>query len=126
MLPGYTASGTIEPSRFVDISGAYTVAQVSGAGAKAIGISHEGSCNAPVEGALTAAATVGLPIRVYGDTETCLLELGGTVAAGAMIKSDASGKGVAAVSTNAFYAIAQRGGVSGEKIPVIVKFGIMP
>lgn len=126
MLPGFVASGDIEPSRFVVINGAGTVGQVAGAGARCDGISHEGSCNAPVEGAATKAASAGLPIRVYGDTEECLLELGGTVAAGAYLKSDASGKGVAAASTNSYYAIAMKGGASGEKVPVYITKGVMP
>jgi hypothetical protein len=121
MLPGYTASGNIEPSRFVRISGAYTVAQCV-ANEQAIGISHEGSNSAPVAGAPTRAAAAGDPIRVYGDTETCLIEAGAAFAAGANLKPDAQGRAIAAVANDRYSAVAQRAAAAaGDKIPCLVR-----
>lgn len=124
-LAGQSASGNIYPSRFVKKSGAFTVAQ-AGAGEAAIGISQEGSKDAPLPGNSTLAAVSGDPLRVYADGDVCLLEAGATVAAGAYIKSDTNGKATTAASTNPYFAICERGGDENEKLVVLVKYGITP
>jgi hypothetical protein len=122
-LPGYVASATIEPCRFVKISGNYTVAQCV-ANDVAIGISQQGSCTPPVDGAPTAAATVGLPIQVFGDTETTLIEAGAAFAAGAELKPDATGRGIAAVANDKYSAVAQKAATAaGQLIPVLIRTG---
>lgn len=126
MLPGQTASGDINPSRFVTKSGAFTVAQ-AGAGAVAIGISHEGSKTAPIPGASSLAASAGDPLAVYGDTEACLLEAGAAYAAGAYLKPDSTGRGITAASTEKYSAIAeQAAAAAGVKVIVNVKAGVAP
>ena len=126
MLAGQTASGDINPSRFVTKSGRYTVAQGT-LGAVAIGISHEGSREVPLPGASSLAAVAGDPIRVYSDTENCLLEAGDLVADGAFLKSDSTGRGITAATTEKYYAVAESGGAAaGVKMQVIMRAGIVP
>lgn len=124
-IAGQTASGNINPSRFVKKSGAYTVAQC-GAGEVAFGISQEGSFDTPIPGNSTLAAASGDPVRVYGEEENCLLDAGATVADGAFVKSDANGKGVTAGAGERFYAIAERGGDADEKMQVVFRTGTVP
>lgn len=125
-LAGQTASGDIYPSRFVKKSGPYTVAQ-SGAGEASIGISHEGSREAPLPNASTLAAKTGDPIRVYGDTENCLLDAGAEVLDGAFLKPDSTGRGVTAGTGEEYYAIAERGASAADrKMQVLVRTGMVP
>lgn len=125
-LSGQSASGDIYPSRFVKKSGSYTVAQ-AGAGEAAIGISHEGAKATPLPGNSTLAASSGDPLNVYSDGDNCLLEAGADgIAAGAYLKADSSGRGVVCSSTNPYFAIVERGGDTGEKMQVLIKYGIAP
>lgn len=126
MLSGQSASGNIYPSRFVKKSGAYTVAQ-SGAGELSVGISHEGAKATPLPGASTLAAEAGDPLNVYSDGDNCLLEAGADdIPNGAYLKSDSTGRGVVASSSDRFCAIAERGGSTGHKMQVLIKYGITP
>jgi hypothetical protein len=126
MLPGQTASGDINPSRFVSKSGAFTVAQC-GAGAVAVGISQEGSKAVPLPGASSLAASSGDPLAVYADNESCLLEAGAAYSAGAYLKSDSTGRGVTASTGDAYYARAeQAAGAAGVKAVVYFTKGITP
>jgi len=113
------ASGTILPMTFVKMSGDNTVAQ-AGANETPIGITMRqsaafNSANAAVSGDQVAVLTVG---------QIAKLTLGGTVAAGGFIKSDAAGKGVAIATSGATAqevgGIAINGGASGENIDVMV------
>ena len=116
------ASGDINPSRFVSISGNSTVSQ-STANEAIIGISPPGAKAAPISGASTLAAefTDSIGITIVGGRQ--LLMYGGTVVAGDRLKSDANGKGVAMATTGiqqnvGAYAI--EGGSSGDIRMVIV------
>lgn len=125
-LAGQVASATIEPSRFVKKSGAYTVA-TAGAGEVCIGVSQEGSRDTPIPSAATAAALADDPLRVYSDGDNCLLVAGAAVSAGAFLKSDATGRGITAPTTERYYAVAERGAAAaGEKMQVLIRFGIVP
>lgn len=53
------------------------------------------------------------------------VEFGGTVTRGAMVTSDASGRGVAAASTNRVIGIAQVSAVSGDIAPVLIAPSVM-
>jgi len=125
-LAGQTASGNIAPSRFVKKSGSYLVAQ-AGAGEVCIGISQQGSLATPIPGASSLAAVEGSPIAVYDQDENCLLEAGAEVLDGAYLKSDSSGRGITATTGNQYFAIAERGAAAaGEKMQVLIRFGIVP
>jgi hypothetical protein len=123
--PSYVSGGNISPSRFVkfDLGTDFSMIQAT-ANATIWGISMEGSREAPIPSVSTVyAAQDGETLQIYGETETCLLELGGTVAAGDKLKSDGDGKGVvitAGTTTQQVGAVALQSGASGEKILVQV------
>lgn len=126
--PSYVAGGDIAPSRFVKAGSTdFEVLQAT-ANAQILGIAQEGTREAPIPSVSTnLAASDTETLSVYGLTEECLLELGGTVTVGARLKSDANGKGVAAATTGTtaqeYGAIALEGGASGELIRVQVITG---
>jgi|TARA_R110000824_G_scaffold41446_1_gene123295 hypothetical protein len=122
------ANGDIRPARFVELQNASGQARAIEANAneKVIGISMNGTNKAPIPDVTsTNAAESGQHLRVHVQGEETLLELGGTVAAAAFIKSDADGKGVAALTTGTVTqeigAVALESGVSGELIRVKVQ-----
>jgi len=123
--PNFIAGGNISPSRFVrqDDTADFQVLEAD-ANSKLAGISMEGTREAPIPSVSTAlAAQSGEPLQVYGDTEECLLELGGTVRPGEDLKSDADGKGVtiaAGATVQEIGAVALENGVDGELIRVQV------
>ena len=105
----FKASANIGPSRFVKRSGANTVA-TCGAGEKMLGISGEASGYAPLPSQTEYAAASGDPVTIYmvGDglqeDRPILLILGsGGATQGDLLKSDASGGGVAVASNNEYY-----------------------
>jgi hypothetical protein len=124
--PNYVATGNISPSRFVkvDATADNSVVQAD-ANATILGIASEAGREPPLPSVSTIyAAQSGDNIHVYGESEVCLLELGGTVAAGDFLKSDANGKGVVIATTGTtaqeIGAKALTAGASGEFIRVQV------
>ena len=123
ITPSFMASGDIRPSRFVTISGDHQVAE-SNANDKIIGISQQGTRDAPIPSASALAAASGETLKVYGDTQECSLELGVTVTAGMDLKSDADGQGVAitqGATNQEVGATALACGVSGDIVRVQVQ-----
>ncbi len=122
-VPSLTATGNVPPCVFLSISGENTGAP-TGAGMSSVGVTDGFTDRAPNDGALAAAtyiATTGRPIpyKPVG----CVVDLSilDTIVAGARIMSDANGFGINHATTGKLScAIALRGGVSGEKIPVYV------
>jgi hypothetical protein len=116
-LPG----GNVHPCRFVKLQSDNTVVEC-GAGEDMWGISQPHTRNLALSGWDDGYAGVsGDPaINIFGPgDDEAPLELGGTVTAGQRIKSGAAGVGVAATSDkDKAGAVALRGGVSGEIIPV--------
>jgi hypothetical protein len=126
VTPSYIAKGDINSSRFVKSDGTNDFAVVEGtANAEVRGIAMEGSREAPIPSVTSPlAAKTGEGLLVYGNGQQCLLELGGTVSAGDVLKSDSAGKGVV-IATGGdtlqhIGAVALEGGVSAEKILVEV------
>lgn len=96
------AGGDINPARFVTLSTSanFTVTQ-AGANAAAIGVSQENTKDTPDSGGSTLAAESGDMVRVFFPGEDPLLKIGvGGCTAGDFLKSDASGQGVTASTTN--------------------------
>ncbi len=122
--PSFTrvAGGNIKPSRFVTLTAAARgKVLAAGAGAEIYGISQEGTRNTPYSTLDDGyAAIAGENIRIYGPpAKDVLLVLGGTVAAGDRLKSDADGKGVTTVTNlDEYGAIAMVDGVLNDVIPV--------
>jgi len=124
--PTFLAEGDIAPARFIKPGSGDFSALQAGANEATLGISMEGAREAPIPSVSTnLAAQSGDSFHSYGEGEDCLLELGGTVAAGARLKSDANGKGVAAATTGTTAqesgAVAYEGGVAGDLIRVRVE-----
>src|ERR1041385_696960 len=80
---------------------------LAGAGADAIGIILDGG----------SASGEGIPVRVSGVADGIL---GGTVASGARVMVDSSGKFVTADPTGAAVGICLVGGSSGELRPILI------
>jgi len=124
---GFIAGGTIRPSRFVKMSGDSTVSECD-AGDPPIGISQEWSRDVPRSDIATSgvnAALVNEPVRVYGEADICLLELGDTVAVTDVLQSDADGRGIpVAAATDESGAIPLEAGVVGDKIRVQVNIDV--
>lgn len=106
MSRSFTATGDIVVSRFVatDSSADYAVAQC-GANGRSIGVSQMGarahSLLDSSDPPLAAKAGEQLEIRQTNDPngDGQSVEYGGTIVAGAYVKSDANGKAVACVET---------------------------
>jgi hypothetical protein len=122
---GYTAGGTINPCRLLKLSGDRTVIQATDDNDTIIGVSGETTRRYDA----TEHALVGEQVQVIElDGSTPKVQLGGTVAAGAYIVSDANGQGVTwtgedvsdsetATAVNGI-GPAIVGGASGEKVRV--------
>src|SRR5262249_14227360 len=115
----FQASGDINPSRFVTVSGNFTVAQSAG-GDTPIGVAQLATKGFNA----TLAAASGDSVGVYGEGEECWLYIEDTITAGNKLKPNSSGNGVAASSTNVYGAVALEGGTTGTLIRVSVQVGI--
>lgn len=94
--PALIAKGDINPSRFVALDGSTNHGVIeANADSRIIGISQEGSRDAPIPNASTLAAADGDHLRIYGDGDECLLEIKAqtAVVSGDLLKSDADGRG---------------------------------
>jgi|SRR5579864_213436 len=131
-MPGsisMAAGGNITPSSFlVLVSGSDRVVNVAGAGNKCVGISREWHRLPPWEGlddGYIAILNDSVPHYDYGLDQEALLQLGGTVAVGDYLKSDASGHGVTASSDGDEYgAIAIEAGNVGDIVKVQMTRGM--
>lgn len=120
----FIANGDIRRARFVKPTNVARRVLEADAGEVCIGIGQEYAQDAPLPGASDLAASADRPIGVFFDGEECYLTAGGSYSAGAELKSDADGRGVAASSTNSFYAIAlQESTGAGQLTKVLVMRG---
>ena len=120
--PSYVASADILPAKFVKIvSGTDHQIVICGADDLAVGVTHESTMDAALP-----AAKEGTACRIYGLAESCEIEAGGTITAGAYLKPDADGNAVAASSTDAYSAVARAGAADGEKVQVFIERGVTP
>ncbi len=121
---GFRAGGPIRKSRFVKIdSTADSTVLESGAGDEVFGISAEFSRDVPRDDIVSGvdAAIEDDFVRVYGEADVTLLELGATVTADQNLKSDATGRGVPITGiTDESGAIAFEAGVEDDLIRVQV------
>lgn len=93
--PQLKAGGDINPCRFVDITGSFTVSEADASDIP-LGISGEATRDAPLPSGQSALhAKSGDAATVYVMGNVCLLEIGtGGVTAGDRLKPDADGKGI--------------------------------
>lgn len=126
--PNLRASGTIRACRIVKVSGNYTGAEAD-ANELPIGITWQDGKYPPLNDLVSSNphAESGDPIRLYGDGDICLVELGDTVVANGRVKSDADGKAVPIATTGTtiqhFVGRMLEGGSSGEKRLVQILIG---
>ncbi len=123
--PSFIAKGSVPPSVFVKQSGDHGIV-ICGAGDEAVGVSHEGTREAPVTGVTPMAALTGESCQVYTETWTCEVIAGDTITAGQKLKPDANGAAVPAVAGNVYSAIARAGAVAGERCKCTVTTGRIP
>lgn len=121
-LPAMISGGNIAPMRFVKPSAAAdNTCLQCGAGEMPIGVSQRGTRNTPYSTLDDGfAAIAGESLEVCRPGDRALLELGGTVAAGDHLKSDADGKGLTASAGDKYGARASQAGTSGKIIEVYV------
>ena len=104
--PNYMANGNILPSVFVQIdtagtgqtaNPAYSKVIAAASGSQPVGVSQAGTKYTPVTGVTDVnAAEAGDMVQVFGEGESqVLLLLTGSVAAGQLLKPDATGNGTA-------------------------------
>jgi len=127
--PNYVAGGNISPRRFVtlQVDADLTVEQ-STAGQVAVGVSGIGVKYAPIpEVSTNYHAESGDQPVVHGPGEEAYLTSGEAVAAGAYLKPDANGKGVAATAADQYSALAlTHTDAADEDIRVLVQRGVTP
>ena len=117
------AGGDIRPSRFISISGNYTVSE-SNAGSVVFGVSHDSTKAAPADGLANANhAEADDTVSYYKLGDSCLLTAGAAVAAGAFLKPDADGRGVTASTADdlAGAVALEAAGAAGELIRVQIQ-----
>lgn len=115
------AGGDINPCRFVTISGSDTVSESNAADQKILGISQEGTKDAPQSGSSALAAVSGDQLRVHTFGEVALLEMDANGCTyGDYLKPDNDGKGDVAASGDPVAAIALETVSGGEKAKVLV------
>ena len=123
-MPSYSrrATGTIAPYTFVSLDTA-NVGQVvqAAAGGEIHGISQPGTRRVPYDGLDDGnAAIAGENVNIFGPPEKeVILRIGGTVAVGDRLKSDATGRGITTVTANdEVGAIATKAGAIDDLITV--------
>ena len=122
MISG-TAGGNISPSRFIYRSTTADAKwlQATGVTIKLAGISQAGTRFTPFEtldDGFAAISGENLHVYMAGVDSEAPLEYGGTVAAGDLLTSDGSGKGVTATAGQQVGARALFAGISGQVMPV--------
>ena len=122
--PSYVADGDIGSSRFVvqQTTKDHRIL-VAGAAAKTVGVSHEGSREAPIPGITPLAAKAGESCRVYGEDETCDVVAAAAITPGDYLASDAAGAAVVATTGQFYGARALAAAASGELARVQVVSG---
>jgi hypothetical protein len=124
--PSFIAGGSISPSRFVSIqAGESNAILQSTARQHAIGISHEGSREAPIPGASVLAVLAGEICEVYGLGESCEVEAAANIAAGDYLRPDADGRAVVALPGERYSAISRVDASSGTRVKVVIRDGVV-
>jgi hypothetical protein len=123
--PNLYATGDVNPCRFITQNGSNTAAQC-GAGGVVCGVSKEWTRMPTISGAVsyseTRIAISGESIPYWGFGAEAVIEVGGTVAGGAYLKSDANGRAVTATTGDYAYARAIQGTSAGvgTKITILI------
>lgn len=121
--PAFVANAAIGPSLFVKQVSAFRV-EVAGDANRCIGVSHEGTREAPIPGITPLAAAAEESVRIYGMGEVCEVICGAAVTANAYVTPDADGKAVTAVAGEEYCGRAlNTTTVAGQRLRIQVMFG---
>jgi len=124
--PSFVAEIDLGSSLFVKHSGTGKNNQVTLAvdgDAPIIGVTHEGSREAPIPGVTPLVAKAGEAVRVYGPGETCEVIAGAAVAAGKHVMADSAGKAIEATAGKYYGGRALTGAATSEKLQIQVEPG---
>ena len=113
--PSYVADATLLPSRIVMMAAGkdHRVVHATAA-AKAVGVVHEGTREAPIPGVTPQSALQGESVRVYGEDETCDVLAAAAIAVDDFIASDANGQAVVAAAGQYYIGRAKAAAAIGE------------
>jgi hypothetical protein len=124
------AASTINLARFVKSSGNDHEFAQAGDNDPIVGISGIGSARPPIPDVAThVAAEAGQSFRIHQEGERCLLTAGQPFSAGARLKSDANGKGVAIATSGTtpqrYGAVALQAATAADQlVEVVVVLGV--
>lgn len=121
---GGIAEGTIRPARFVKAGTDEGGILEADAGELTLGVSFRETRRSQYVDSSGDLAQSGEPLSYYTAGAECFLEIAATVTHGALLKSDADGKGTPTTADGDIYgARALADGAAGEYIPVEVMTG---
>ena len=120
----YIARADINSSVFVKRDGTDHGIQQCVADEEAVGISHEGTREAPITGITPLAAKNGESCQVYTLGWPCEVIAAAAVVAGDKLKPDANGQAVVAAAGERYSAIADAAAAAGERAKVTVQSGV--
>jgi hypothetical protein len=123
--PSFIARGDIGTSLFVKQNGTDHGVVICAAGDEAIGVSHEGTREAPITGITPLTAKSGEGVMVYTDTFPCEIVAGGTIAAGDKLVPDSTARAIAAGAGQIYSAIARAGATVGQRVKATVQRGVV-
>lgn len=120
--PSYLAGEDLGPSLFVKHeAGVDNTVVLCVADDVAIGVTHEGTREAPIPSVSTPlAAAEGESCQIYGADEPCEIVAGSAIQAGDRLKPDADSKAVPAADHEPASAVARTDAASGEKVKVMI------
>lgn len=125
--PSYLAGADLAPSTFVKHeAGVDNTVIPCVADDVAVGVTHEGTREAPIPGVSPLAAAEGESCQVYGADEPCEIVAGAAISAGDRLKPDANAEAIPAIGGDEYSAIARTSAADGEKVKVILTRGTEP
>lgn len=123
--PSWVAESDVSPSKFLKASGTTKDhrCEHAGAGDSIVGVSQEGTREAPIPGITAVHALAGEGVMVYGIGDVCEVVAAGTITSGARVASDGNGDAVAAAAGDKYGGRALASAVAGERVRIQVQPG---
>lgn len=120
----YIARADIPPAKFVKQDGSDNGVVPCVADDIAVGISYEGSREAPIPSVTPLQAIDGEPCGVYTETWSCEIVAGAAIVSGEYLKPDANADAVPAAAGDQYSARARSNAAPGERVRVVVERGV--
>ena len=122
--PSYVFGADIGPSLIVRQTGdPHTVVRAVNGELPLVGVSHEGTREAPIPGITPLAGKAGESARIYGDTEVCEVIAGANIASGVYVTANADSHAVAAADGDYYVGRTLAAAISGERARIQVQLG---